>query len=88
MDIEIQVISKQPHTGCLERFSFPSSTKIFTTSDELTLLRRCADSIKDQPNRSLKIVAQDCNNKIAFITKTLIHLGVSCGQINMAAYQN
>ncbi len=67
-----------------KKFSLHSSADIFITSDELSLLRHCAERIKDKPNISLRIIATNRNKKIAFIVKTLIHLGVSCGQINEA----
>ena len=82
MSIEIQIINKaSPQAACLGKVTFLSSTKIFTTNDELALLRLCAESIKDKPQRSLLIIAKGCKRKIAFINTTLMHLGVSCGQI-------
>lgn len=82
MSIEIQIINEtSPQTTCLGKVTFLSSKKIFTTNDELALLRLCAESIKDKPQRSLLIIAKGCQRKIAFINTTLLHLGVSCGQI-------
>lgn len=82
MGIEIQIISRSvPRTTCISKIIFPSSKHTLTNQDELALLRQCANSIKDHPQRSLKIIARGYQQKIAFIYKTLIHLGVSCGQI-------
>ena len=85
MSIEIQILNTAAVSAvCIGKIMLISSKHILTTQDELALLRQCAEYIKTHPSRTLKII-DDHTNKIAFIRKTLIHLGVSCGQIIVRA---
>jgi hypothetical protein len=57
---------------------------ILATHRELALLRRCSDYLRDNPGRVVHIVAEEKKKHTNFIINTLLHLGVSCGQIDVA----
>lgn len=56
---------------------------VLATHRELAILRQCSDLIHEAPNRRLCIVSSMTKNQTNFIVKTLLHLGVSCGQIEI-----
>jgi len=56
---------------------------IIATHQELAILRRCATLACDEPNQVVHVVANDKTKHTTFIVNTLMHFGVSCGQINV-----
>lgn len=58
---------------------------VLATHQELTVLRRCADMLHEQSPRIIHVVATANKSKTNFIVNTLLHLGVSCGQIKVSA---
>ena len=57
--------------------------KVLITHTELTLLCRCAQLLRSKPQGMLYISASSSKKHLDYIRKTLIHFGVSCGQINI-----
>lgn len=55
---------------------------VLATHREIALLRQCSEFLHNEPNRVVHIVASRHHKHRKFIEKTLMHLGVSCGQIN------
>lgn len=58
---------------------------VLATHRELSILRRCAEMLRDKTPRSIHVVATANQQKTNFIVNTLLHLGVSCGQIKVSA---
>ena len=58
---------------------------VLATHRELSILRRCADMLRDPSPRVIHVVASTNQKKTNFIVNTLLHLGVSCGQIKVSA---
>jgi len=58
---------------------------VLATHRELSVLRRCAELLRDQSQRIIQVVAASNPQKADFIVSTLQHLGVSCGQIEIRA---
>lgn len=56
---------------------------VLTTHRELAILRRCSEVLRAEPKRKLLILSPAHQVKTNFIVKTLLHLGVSCGQIEV-----
>lgn len=56
---------------------------VIATHQELAILRRCATLACDEPNQVIHVVANDKTKHTTFIVNTLMHFGVSCGQINV-----
>lgn len=56
---------------------------VIATHQELAILRRCATVACEKPNQVIHVVSADKTKHTNFIVKTLIHFGVSCGQINV-----
>lgn len=54
---------------------------VVATHREIAILRRCSEFLLDKPHRMVSIVSLQKNKRSDFIHKTLLHLGVSCGQI-------
>jgi len=57
---------------------------VLATHQELSILRGCADMIREKSPRFIHVVARANKQKIKFIVNTLMHLGVSCGQIKIS----
>ena len=58
--------------------------KVVATQRELAVLRRCSELVRSHPERVVHIVATAQNNRRSrFVENTLLHLGVSCGQIKL-----
>jgi len=55
---------------------------VLVTHEHLRKLRQCAEKIQEDNTRKLYIAGQRHNPQVKFLIKTLIHLGVSCGQIH------
>ena len=58
---------------------------VLATHQELRTLRRCAEMLQDKSRRIVHVVAATSQKKTDFIVNTLMHLGVSCGQIKISA---
>ena len=56
---------------------------VLATHREIAILRRCSEFLLNEPNRVVHIVASAHHKQCEFIEKTLMHLKVSCGQINL-----
>ena len=57
---------------------------VIATHQELAILRRCATVACEKPGQVIHVVAADKPKQTNFIVKTLIHFGVSCGQISVS----
>ncbi|MCG6969758.1 MAG: hypothetical protein LJE85_08340 [Gammaproteobacteria bacterium] len=58
---------------------------VLATHQELRTLRRCAEMLHDHSQRIVHVVAATSQKKTDFVVNTLMHLGVSCGQIKISA---
>jgi hypothetical protein len=58
---------------------------VLATHQELSILRSCADMMREKSPRFIHVVANANKQKTKFIVNTLMHLGVSCGQIKVSA---
>ncbi|WP_455200374.1 hypothetical protein [Kaarinaea lacus] len=56
---------------------------VIATHQELAILRRCATVACEKPNQVIHVVSANKTKHTSFIVKTLIHFGVSCGQISV-----
>jgi len=54
---------------------------VMATHRELAILRRCAKSLCAEPQQVVHVVAPEQQQQARFIANTLMHFGVSCGQI-------
>jgi hypothetical protein len=57
------------------------SEQIIATHQELAMLRRCASQALDIPNHVVHVISSSNKRRVDYLVKTLIHLGVSCGNI-------
>jgi len=55
---------------------------VLVTHEHLKQLRHCAEHMQQQSGDKLYIIGTRNNPQVKFLVKTLIHLGVSCGQIH------
>lgn len=58
---------------------------VFATHQELSIMRRCAEMLQEGTSRIIHVIAARNRRKTDFIVNTLMHLGVSCGQIKVSA---
>jgi hypothetical protein len=56
---------------------------VLATHKELAILRQCSKLLHEAPGRRLCIVSSTKKSQTNFIVNTLLHLGVSCGQIEV-----
>ena len=56
---------------------------VLATHKELAILRHCSEMVRAQPDNRLRIVSPRRKPQTKFIVNTLMHLGVSCGQIEL-----
>jgi len=63
---------------------------VMATHRELAILRHCAKSLCADPQQVVHVVAPQQQKQVRFIANTLMHFGVSCGQIvmNYSAQKN
>jgi len=64
-------------------FCFRLKEHVLATHREIAELRQCSEFLRNEPNRVVHIMAPSHHKQGDFIEKTLMHLGVSCGQINL-----
>ncbi|KPJ90352.1 MAG: hypothetical protein AMJ53_13805 [Gammaproteobacteria bacterium SG8_11] len=58
---------------------------VLATHQELSILRRCAEMLQGQSRGIIHVVYTANKQKTNFIVNTLLHLGVSCGQIKVSS---
>ncbi|MGD8568167.1 MAG: hypothetical protein PVJ39_08780 [Gammaproteobacteria bacterium] len=66
---------------CLWGICLNLKEHVITTHRELALLRRCAKLALEQPGQVIHVVSPQHTGHANYIVKTLMHFGVSCGQI-------
>ena len=54
---------------------------VIATNQELAMLRQCAESALNNSNRVVHVISAFTQQQIYYLVKTLLHLGISCGQI-------
>ena len=59
--------------------------QVVATHRELAVLRRCATLVTDAPDQVIHVVSPSTSRRTDFIVNTLMHFGVSCGQINVSS---
>jgi hypothetical protein len=72
-------------SNCVYGICLKLKQHVLATHRELSILRRCAEMLRDQSPRVIHVVATTNQQKTNFIVNTLLHLGVSCGQIKVSA---
>lgn len=55
--------------------------QIVATHQEIAMLRQCAEQAAGKPNRIVHVFASIHPTRVSYLVKTLMHLGVSCGNI-------
>lgn len=68
--------------NCVYKIGIKIEEHILVTHNELAALRNCSRVISADPNRFVYVVAPAEKKQTNFIIRTLMHLGVSCGQIS------
>ncbi len=71
---------------CLYKTNFETKDNILATYRDLVNLRQCSEYLCGKENRVVRIVSPENKKHTDFIVKTLLHLGVSCGQIAVDFY--
>jgi hypothetical protein len=71
--------------NCAYKVGIKLRRHILATHKELEILRSCSRLINSGSNHKVYIVAPAGNKQTDFITKTLIHFGVSCGRISVVS---
>jgi hypothetical protein len=74
--------------SCIYGICLRLKQHVLATHQELSILRGCADMMRDQSPRVIHVVASANKQKTKFIVNTLMHLGVSCGQIKVSASES
>lgn len=70
--------------SCIYGICLRLKRHVLATHQELSILRSCAEMIRDKSPRFIHVVAHANKQKTKFIVNTLMHLGVSCGQIKIS----
>ena len=68
---------------CAIKLCLQAQSNTLVTHEDLALLRRCANALQMSPNRIVNVVAESDNTRARYVIKTLLHLGVSIGQITL-----
>lgn len=55
--------------------------KVVATHQELAMLRQCAKHTLDKSNHVVHLITSNNQQQTYYLVKTLMHLGISCGQI-------
>ena len=55
--------------------------KVVATHQELAMLRQCAENTLDRTNHVVHVISSNNQQQTYYLVKTLMHLGISCGQI-------
>jgi hypothetical protein len=80
-----EVAFKGLFRSCIYGICLRLKQHVLATHQELGVLRDCADMMREQPPRFIHVVSSGNKQKTQFIVNTLMHLGVSCGQIKVNA---
>lgn len=70
--------------SCIYGICLRLKQHVLATHQELSILRGCADMMREKSPRFIHVVANANKQKTKFIVNTLLHLGVSCGQIKVS----
>ena len=65
------------------RLYLSSQNNTLFTHTDISLLRKCVNVLSLAPNRYINVVGPNNDPRTRFVIKTLLHLGVSVGQINL-----
>lgn len=57
---------------------------VVATQKDFVVLRRCSELLETNPGYRIHIISSKWSVQTRYITKTLMHLGVSCGQIELS----
>lgn len=57
--------------------------KVVATHYELAILRRCAKLVNSKPGQLVHVISPSQTPHTDYIVTTLMHFGVSCGQIDV-----
>lgn len=55
--------------------------QIVATHQELAMLRQCAEHTRDRSRHVVHVITSNNEQQTYYLVKTLMHLGISCGQI-------
>lgn len=58
-----------------------TSNQVIATHQELAMLRQCASQALQTPNHVVHVISSRNQQRTNYLVKTLIHLGISCGNI-------
>lgn len=58
-----------------------TSKQVIATHQELAILRKCASQALQTPNHVIHVISSRNQQRISYLVKTLMHLGISCGNI-------
>lgn len=56
---------------------------VIATHREFAILRQCANTLSEKPGQVIHIFSPGNMARTKYLVKTLMHLGVSCSQINV-----
>ena len=62
---------------------FSTKKQIIATHRDLAILRRCAKLVMSNPGQVVHVITPAQTQHAHYIATTLMHLGVSCGQIQL-----
>ena len=79
---------KRLFRGCIYGICLRLKQPVLATHRELSVLRRCAEMLREKSPRFIHVVANANTKKTKFIVNTLMHLGVSCGKIKVSAAES
>lgn len=58
-----------------------NSQEVVATHQELAMLRQCAAHALNKQNHVVHVISSHTQQQIYYLVKTLMHFGISCGQI-------
>lgn len=73
---------EQMKKNALAHVVLGTQENVLVTHEHLKQLRVCAEQMQQAGDEKLYIMGSRNNPQVKFLVKTLIHLGVSCGQIH------
>ncbi len=75
--------ANQPSPRRAIRIYLSTQAHALFTHTDISLLRRCVNALSMAPNRYINVVSPNNDPRTRFVIKTLLHLGVSIGQISL-----
>ena len=72
--------------NCVYGICLNIKKQVLATHKELKILRRCSELVSNKPGRVVYVVTSEPQKK-NFIVNTLLHHGVSCGQVRVDLLQ-